>query len=222
MIYEFDILPDPVVKHILDFYEFSEFKDGNMSGPKNKSVKYNLEMKLDQHYYDLRDLIVKHLWQSWEIKEILGIRKVSNLLFSKYDEGMFYGFHNDAYLMNGVRTDYSVTCFLSDPDEYEGGELELVVGNQSSKYKLPKGRAIIYPTGIKHKVHEVTKGSRKVLVFWMESCIQDPGIRDINVRLGEAWYKYKDRLLEEMPEIYDAILNTKFQLQRQFGNYEGL
>lgn len=222
MIYEYDILSNSLVKNILDCYEFSDFKDGNMSGPKNKSVKNNVEMKVDENYYALKEMVIKELWNSWELKEIHGIRKISSLIFSRYDEGMFYDYHNDHYLINNCRTDYSCTIFLNDPSEYEGGELEIILGNQQLFYKLQPGHCLIYPTGLTHKVHPVTKGSRKVMVFWMETAIQNPSIRSLVVQLGESWYKYKDILLEDMPEVYDALLNTKFQLQRQYGNYEGL
>jgi predicted 2-oxoglutarate/Fe(II)-dependent dioxygenase YbiX len=111
---------------------------------------------------------------------------------------------------------------LNDPEEYDGGELEMVFGNQSLKYKLKPGRAVIYPTGLTHKVHKVTRGTRKVICFWMESAIADPSIRSLVVDLTTSWYKYKDKLLDEMPEMYDILLKTKFHLHRQFGNYDGL
>jgi len=222
MIYEYDLLPEPLVKNILDFYDFTDFVSGNMSGPKNKSVKNNVEMKTDEHYYAVRDMTYAHLVKSFELKDILNMRKISTPIFSKYEEGMFYEFHNDHYIINGCRTDYSCTIFLSDPSEYEGGELEIIFGNQSLKYKLTPGKAVLYPTGLTHKVHEVTKGTRKVICFWMESAIADPSVRTILADLTTSWYKYKDTLLDEMPEIYDILLKTKFHLQRQFGNYEGL
>ena len=81
---------------------------------------------------------------------------------------------------------------------------------------------IVYPTGLRHKVNEVTKGSRKVVVFWIESSIQNTVIRNMHSELHVLWDKYNDRLLTEMPEVYEGILNLKFQLKRQFGNYEGL
>jgi PKHD-type hydroxylase len=222
MIYEYDLLPEPLVKNVLDFYDFSDFVSGNMSGPKNKSVKNNLEMKNDEHFFSIRKMVAEHLWSKFELTEILCMRKLSNLIFSKYDEGMFYEFHNDHYLINSCRTDYSCTLFLNDPEEYDGGELEMVFGNQSLKYKLKPGRAVIYPTGLTHKVHQVTRGTRKVICFWMESAIADPSVRSLVVDLTTSWYKYKDKLLDEMPEMYDILLKTKFHLHRQFGNYDGL
>lgn len=222
MIYEYDLLPEPLIKNVLDFYDFSDFVSGNMSGPKNKSVKNNLEMKNDEHFLSIKRMVLQHLWSQFELTEIICMRKISNLIFSKYDEGMFYEWHNDHYLINSTRTDYSCTLFLSDPDEYEGGELELIFGNQSLKYKLKPGRAVIYPTGLTHKVHKVTKGTRKVICFWIETVFADPSIRSLVVDLTTSWYKYKDKLLDEMPEMYDILLKTKFHLHRQFGNYDGL
>jgi PKHD-type hydroxylase len=66
--------------------------------------------------------------------------------------------------MQSVRTDYSCTLFLSDRDECEGGELMINIGDREISYKLNAGEAIIYPTGIPHRVNTVKSGKRRVCV----------------------------------------------------------
>ena len=58
-------------------------------------------------------------------------------------------------------------------EDYEGGEFEIhsIKGTKEEPYdirklRLPKGSAIIFPSFQLHKVHEVTKGTRKAIVAW--------------------------------------------------------
>jgi len=142
-------------------------------------------------------------------------------MFLKYDENMHYSFHNDHYEQSGVKTHYSVTVFLSDPSEYEGGELIIKMGNQEMVYKEKPGMSIIYPTGLWHIVNNVTSGCRKVAVFWFQSIIDDPTIRDCCYDLSRIIYNSN-----ENPEEYNistkqclAIDNIKYKLMRVYGNF---
>lgn len=62
----------------------------------------------------------------------------------------------------------SMSLILSDPDEYEGGELQL---KPDSDYPVTleckKGRAIFFPSYTLHRVAPVTKGTRKSIVLWV-------------------------------------------------------
>jgi predicted 2-oxoglutarate/Fe(II)-dependent dioxygenase YbiX len=58
-----------------------------------------------------------------------------------------------------VRTDVSCTVFLSDPDEYEGGELQVQDTYGSRGVKLPAGHAVLYPGTSIHEVTPVTRGT---------------------------------------------------------------
>jgi PKHD-type hydroxylase len=70
-----------------------------------------------------------------------------------------------------VRTDVPTTIFLSDPEEYEGGELvvEDSFGHQS--VKLAAGDAIVYPGTSLHRVNPVTRGTRYASFFWTHSLV---------------------------------------------------
>ncbi len=59
-----------------------------------------------------------------------------------------------------LRTDVSTTLFLSEPDEYEGGELVVEETYGAHKVKLPAGDAIVYPATSLHHVTPITRGSR--------------------------------------------------------------
>jgi PKHD-type hydroxylase len=108
---------------------------------------------------------------------------------NRYDVGMFYGPHLDAPIMGGnptTRTDVSVTVFLSEPADYQGGELVIGTGAEARSIKGPAGAALLYPSGAIHQVNEVTAGSRLAAVTWIESLVRDPEQRRVLWELGEA------------------------------------
>lgn len=90
-----------------------------------------------------------------------------------------YDWHSDEVTSaDGLRLDVSTTLFLTEPDTYEGGELELRFGDFSISIKLPAGYAIMYPTGLIHRVRPVVSGSRKVIHWWDQSNVQNAFVRD--------------------------------------------
>ncbi|WP_295565477.1 Fe2+-dependent dioxygenase [uncultured Stenotrophomonas sp.] len=98
--------------------------------------------------------------------------------FNRYTGGGTYGFHVDGAVMNlgngeQLRSDISCTLFLSDPDEYEGGELIISDTYGEHEVKLPAGDLIVYPSSSLHQVRPVTNGARVASFFWVQSMIRD-------------------------------------------------
>lgn len=112
--------------------------------------------------------------------------------FNRYSETEEYGYHVDAAVMripnttDVIRSDISMTTFLSEPEEYDGGELIISTefGNQS--IKLPAGYAVIYPSSSLHKVTAVTQGQRVAAITWMQSMISDVSIRQNLYQLDQS------------------------------------
>lgn len=114
-------------------------------------------------------------------------RRVFPPLFNCYQSGQDFGYHVDNairfdHLSNPqqpqpVRTDLSATLFLSEPDEYDGGELEIedTYGNQ--RVKLPAGHMVLYPGTSLHRVTPVTRGARVASFFWIQSMVRDDAQR---------------------------------------------
>jgi len=103
--------------------------------------------------------------------------------FNAYSGGEHYGLHVDGAIraqrggLPPVRADVSTTIFLSGPDEYEGGELEVVDLYGIHEVKLEAGDAIIYPSGSVHQVRPVTGGERVASFLWTQSMVRDDGKR---------------------------------------------
>ena len=104
--------------------------------------------------------------------------------FTKYQLNQHYTWHVDSWKKpykapnelekhNKIRK-LSVTCSLSNPEDYQGGELEINIANPTNTNKkniitlsdVPKGTIIIFPSFLWHRVKPVTKGTRYSLVIW--------------------------------------------------------
>ena len=107
-------------------------------------------------------------------------------LFNRYrGETNAFGNHVDnairtnALTRENVRTDVSVTLFLSDPDEYDGGELVIEDTFGTQTVKLPAGDLILYPSSSVHRVEPVTRGARVASFFWVQSFVRSPEQRRV-------------------------------------------
>ena len=107
--------------------------------------------------------------------------------FNCYEGGGTYGFHVDGSVMalragagNGVeqlRSDIACTLFLSEPEEYDGGELVVSDTYGEHEVKLPAGDLIVYPANSLHTVQPVTRGARLASFFWVQSMVRDETCR---------------------------------------------
>jgi PKHD-type hydroxylase len=128
-------------------------------------------------------------------EEVMGFampKTMTSPMFARYGPGMAYGDHLDLPMMGSsprVRTDLSITVFLSGPADYDGGELTIALagdGGQPQRIKGEAGDAVIYPSGTTHQVAPVTRGERVVAVNWVQSLIRDAAQRQIVIDLALA------------------------------------
>jgi PKHD-type hydroxylase len=104
-------------------------------------------------------------------------------LFNRYEGGEHYGLHVDGAIRSvpgtplQMRTDLSCTLFLAGPDEYDGGELEIVDTYGTHSVRLPAGDLVLYPSSSLHRVHPVTRGARVASFFWVQSLVRDTAQR---------------------------------------------
>jgi PKHD-type hydroxylase len=120
-------------------------------------------------------------------------KRVLPPLFNRYGgEQNFYGSHVDQavrYLPGGtqrVRTDISCTLFLSEPADYDGGELVIDTTFGEQRIKLAAGDLVVYPGTSVHRVEPVMRGERLASFFWIESMVRDTGQRRLLWELDGA------------------------------------
>src|SRR5688572_15627039 len=117
-------------------------------------------------------------------------------LFNRYTGGQSFGSHVDnavrqvAGTAHQLRTDLSATLFLSEPDEYDGGELviEDTFGVQS--VKLAAGNMILYPASSLHHVRRVTRGARVSSFFWIQSMVRDEDRKSTRLNSSHSQISY--------------------------------
>jgi PKHD-type hydroxylase len=111
-------------------------------------------------------------------------------LFNRYAGGQSYGGHIDGAVRpvlgtpHRVRTDLSATLFLSDPAEYDGGEL--VIDDIGQRLKLPAGDMVLYSGTSVHRVEPVTRGARLAAFFWVQSMVREDARRDVLFQIDTA------------------------------------
>ena len=99
------------------------------------------------------------------------------LMFNRYGEGMTFGAHVDGSVRihpqdgRKIRTDVSATLFLTNPEDYDGGEL--IVDDGSHSVKLAAGDMVVYPATSLHRVAPITRGVRTSCFFWAQSLVRD-------------------------------------------------
>ena len=118
-------------------------------------------------------------------------KRIGLFHFTRYETGMSYGDHVDNSVMamgsgNPMRADLSMSVFLNDPAEYDGGELVLNTKTTPRAVKLAAGAAVIYPTDEFHRVEPVGRGVRKVAIGWIESLIRGTARRQVVTDLWQA------------------------------------
>jgi PKHD-type hydroxylase len=112
--------------------------------------------------------------------------------FNRYVKDESYGFHVDAAIMrmpnsqDVLRSDMSMTTFLSDPDTYEGGELVIQTEFGEQRIKGQAGDAVLYQSSSLHKVTPVTNGQRIAAITWMQSLVPNAHIRETLYQLDQC------------------------------------
>jgi PKHD-type hydroxylase len=137
---------------------------------------------------------------------------MSPMMMNRYTEGMEYGDHCDAAMLGGttpMRADLSATLFISDPGDYDGGELITQVIPDGFRTKLPAGDLILYPADTIHHVSPVTRGTRLAIVFWTQSMVRDLAQRTLLFNLGQTLNRLEAQLdkSKELTELYGCYYN---------------
>jgi PKHD-type hydroxylase len=113
-------------------------------------------------------------------------------MFNRYGEGMKFGAHVDGSVRihpqdgRKLRTDVSATLFLTNPGDYDGGELQIEDTYGRHSIKLPAGDMVVYPATSLHQVAPITRGTRTSCFFWVQSLIRDDSQRALLYEMDGA------------------------------------
>ena len=165
------------------------FVDGRATNAANVAKKNLQADPGDPKYAESSQIVGAALARSREFMDFAVPKRMAPPLLSRYEPGMTYGAHADSALINvnngRIRSDLSCTVWVAEPATYEGGELAIVLGNQTVAFKGDAGDAIVYPSTTLHEVVPVRSGQRLVSITFIESCIADAHQRQQVYELNE-------------------------------------
>ena len=149
--------------------------------------------------------------------------KIFPPLFNCYRTGQSFGVHIDNAVRQfrgsqfRIRTDLSVTLFLSASEEYDGGELVIEDTYGPHRVKLPAGHLILYPASSLHKVEAITRGARIASFFWVQSMVRDDSERALLFDLDNAIQRLSaarpdDPTLVQLTGVYHNLLRRWSEL----------
>lgn len=168
----------------------ADYRDGKeTAGWAARLVKNNLQMRPGAPGYRRIAERVEAALRASEVFMAAALPRILPApLISRSEAGMGYGPHVDDALMGepAVRTDLSYTLFLSEPEEYEGGELILESSAGEQPYKLAGGSLVLYPATYLHRVASVRSGTRLVVAGWVQSYVRDAAHRELLFELQRA------------------------------------
>lgn len=201
----------------------TEWVDGKVTaGQQSAMAKKNLQIPAESATArELGDIILRALGRNPTFNSAALPMRVFPPLFNRYDEGMHFRAHVDNAIRPipgtgfRIRTDVSSTLFLTDLDEYDGGELIIEDTYGTQRVRFPAGGLVLYPSTSLHSVSPVTRGSRWASFFWTQSMVRD----DTKRRL---LYDFDCSIIEmrkSLPDDHSAVLgitSTYHNLLRQW------
>ena len=197
-----EVLSAEQVRHIRAELARADWVDGRATvGDQGARVKRNRQ--LPEHSplgFKLGEIILEALRKNPLFFAAALPKKTIPPLFNSYEGGEHYGLHVDGSVrklpnaVGSIRTDVSSTLFLSDPKQYDGGELVVVDTYGTHEVKLPAGDLIVYPSTSLHRVEPVTRGARVCSFFWTQSMVRDDWKRSMLFELDRNIFGLREKI----------------------------
>jgi PKHD-type hydroxylase len=213
-----DLLTAELAGRIVSELADAPFVEGKATahGPA-RSAKDNLQLD-PAHPISQRlgGLVLAELGRNESFKAAAVPHTILPMRFCRYTEGMRYGEHLDLPVMatstGPLRTDLSVTVWLTPSDSYDGGELVLFGDAGGRKLKGDVGDAIIYSSDTRHAVAPVTRGERLVAISWIQSMVRDEAQRRILFELAQTTAQLRGGEVGEQVGRLDQIHHRLLRL----------
>ncbi|HWB31574.1 MAG TPA: Fe2+-dependent dioxygenase [Acidobacteriaceae bacterium] len=172
----------------------ADWIDGRVTaGYQAQQVKRNAQVpEGSPAHQHVGDMVLKALARSPRFISAALPLRVFPPMFNSYAGGQTFGTHvdtairQDARTGQRIRTDLSATLFLTDPTDYDGGELIVEDSYGTHSVKLPAGDLVLYPATSLHRVDPVTRGARISSFFWIQSMVRDDARRTLLFDLDTA------------------------------------
>jgi PKHD-type hydroxylase len=189
-----DLLTPDEVRETRQLLQEADWVDGRVTaGAQSARAKDNEQLAEDHPAArQLGEMILNALGRNALFISAALPAKVFPPLFNRYRGGQSFGTHVDNAIRqvggtgHRIRTDLSATLFVSAPDEYDGGELQVEDTYGVHSVKLPAGQLVLYPSTSLHHVRPVTRGARVASFFWIQSMVREDGARSLLFDLDTA------------------------------------
>jgi PKHD-type hydroxylase len=197
-----EVLSSAQVQEARSVLESAEWVDGAVTaGFQSAQVKRNKQLAEGSvAARQLGDLVLEALGKNLLFASAALPARVFPPLFNRYEGGQAFGNHVDNAIRHvrgtgqRIRTDISATLFLSQPDEYEGGELIVDDTYGAHHVKLPAGHLVLYPATSLHRVTPVTRGARLASFFWIQSLVRSDAQRMLLFDMDMAIVKLRQEV----------------------------
>lgn len=204
-----EVLSGEEVAYARKVLEAAAWVDGKVTaGEQAARAKHNLQVpETAPAAREIGDLILKALGRNMIFNSAALPFRVLPPLFNRYDVGMTFHAHVDGAIRAipgagiRMRADISSTLFLTEPEDYDGGELLVDDVYGSHAVKLPAGHMILYPATSLHSVTPITRGSRWSSFFWTQSMVKDEGKRSLLYDLDLAIIETRKSLPDDHPGV---------------------
>ncbi|ARN80484.1 Fe2+-dependent dioxygenase [Methylocystis bryophila] len=196
------VLGKPEVIAFREVMAKADWEDGGgTAGPQSMLVKNNAQLpQASAAAHKLGEGVLQALSRSPVFISAALPKRIFPPLFNRYGVGQGFGLHVDNAIRATpnseirIRTDLSVTLFLSEPEDYDGGELVIEDRVGQQEVKLGAGDLVLYPSTSLHLVREVTRGERVASFFWLQSLIRDNAARALLFDLDRTIQSLTQRL----------------------------
>ncbi len=220
-----DVFSKDEVARLRSILDAGPWADGNAtSGHQSARAKANAQLPEDcAAAREVGGLVVQALQANPMFVSAALPHTIFPPLFNRYEGGQAFGAHVDNAIRvhpSGlrIRSDLSATLFLSDPDDYDGGELTIDDAYGPQTVKLPAGDLVLYPSRSLHRVTPVTRGARVSSFFWIQSLIADDQDRETLFQLDVATQRVAvdkgptDQAVLELTGVYHNLLRRWSQV----------
>lgn len=189
-----DLLTKEQVAQVRVRLNQAEWVDGKVTaGYQAQTVKKNAQIPEGHPIAkELGDAILAALARSPLFMSAVLPLRVFPPMFNSYAGGQTFGAPVDTAIRTfsttgqRIRTDLSCTLFLTEPEDYDGGELDIQDTYGTHSVKLPAGSLVLYPASSLHAVRPVTREARVSSFFWLQSMIRDDAQRAMLFDLDNA------------------------------------